>query len=109
MDTDYRDLSVSKISALLGIADDVPDERIPLSIWMEYIKNYKIKNLTDGNIAKLIRQEIFLEYIIPEALQRIQIDPLAGSLGDGELVEAFNYVALKLKHGKCRTANYAKM
>ncbi len=59
MDTNYSDLSLSKISSLMGIPDDEPDERIPLSIWIDNIKDYKIKELTDGDIAKLIRQRFF--------------------------------------------------
>lgn len=96
MDTNYSDLSLSKISSLMGIPDDEPDERIPLSIWIDNIKDYKIKELTDGDIAKLIRQEIFLDYIVPEAINRIEKNPLAGSLGDGEILESFSMVSVDI-------------
>lgn len=44
--------------------------------------------MNDGDVAKLIRQMIHLHSIIPEALKRLKENPVAGYLGDGEVLEA---------------------
>ncbi|WP_275591247.1 contact-dependent growth inhibition system immunity protein [Paenibacillus sp. 19GGS1-52] len=77
------------MSNLEGFAEEfVVDEDVPLSIWYDSILNVRLKDLNDGDVAKLIRQMIHLHSIIPEALERLKENPVAGYLGDGEVLEA---------------------
>ncbi|WP_411346087.1 contact-dependent growth inhibition system immunity protein [Paenibacillus sp. WLX1005] len=92
---DFNELTISEISRMKGLPDDEPDKRIPLSVWIHDIRNIPLKQLTDGDIAKLIRQTIFLSYIVPIAYNRINNNPLAGSLGDGEVIESFQLISVE--------------
>lgn len=61
-----------------------------LSIWYNEIRDKKVSELTDGDIAKLIRQKIFLKHIVPETIKRLSINPTIGSMYDGEVLNAIS-------------------
>ncbi|MEK4063785.1 MULTISPECIES: contact-dependent growth inhibition system immunity protein [unclassified Paenibacillus] len=93
MNENLSELTINEISKLEGFTEDFEvDEDVPLSVWYNSIQKKKIKNLNHGDIAKLIRQTMHLQYIIPEALNRLRINPLVGYLGDGEIMEAIAQV-----------------
>lgn len=82
MNENLSELTINEISKLEGFTEDFEvDEDVPLSVWYNSIQKKKIKNLNHGDIAKLIRQTMHLQYIIPEALNRLRINPLVGYLG----------------------------
>ncbi|UQZ32250.1 hypothetical protein C2I18_01025 [Paenibacillus sp. PK3_47] len=93
MNENINELTIGEISKLEGFTEEVEvDEDVPLSVWYNSIQKKKIKNLNHGDIAKLIRQTMHLKYVIPEALNRLRLNPLAGYLGDGEIMEAIAQV-----------------
>lgn len=44
--------------------------------------------MSDGDLAKMIRQQIYIKSVTPEVLKRLKVNPIAGYLGDGELLES---------------------
>lgn len=82
-------LSLKEIEKIEGIQRQTKvDPDSGLSIWYNEIRDIKISELTDGDIAKLIRQKIFLEHIVPEAIKRLNINATIGSMYDGEVLNA---------------------
>ncbi|KWX79965.1 hypothetical protein AMQ84_05075 [Paenibacillus riograndensis] len=93
MNGNISELTINEISKLEGFTEDFEvDEDVPLSVWYNSIQKVKLKDLNHGDVAKLIRQTMHLEYVIPEALKRLRVNPLAGYLGDGEILEAIALV-----------------
>ncbi|MFF2910055.1 contact-dependent growth inhibition system immunity protein [Paenibacillus sp. NPDC057934] len=87
MKHNLRNLTINEISKLEGFTEEFKvDEDVPLSVWYNNIQ--RLSDLSDGDIAKLIRQTMHLRYTIPEAMSRLRENPLAGYLGDGEILEA---------------------
>ncbi|NOU78465.1 hypothetical protein GC101_06175 [Paenibacillus sp. LMG 31459] len=93
MNGNLEELTIDDISKLEGLTEVFEvDEDVPLSVWYNSIRKVKLKDLNHGDVAKLIRQSMHLKYVIPEALNRLRINPLAGYLGDGEILEAIAQV-----------------
>ncbi|WPP42431.1 contact-dependent growth inhibition system immunity protein [Paenibacillus hunanensis] len=93
MDYAKNNLTVRKLRQLQGdIAEVVSDDIAPLSVWYARIQDIRLVDLDDGNIAKLIRQNLILEFAIPEAIQRLNQSPTAGGIYVGELMNSFNSI-----------------
>ena len=60
----------------------------PLEAWYERVRDKQLAEFSDEDLAKSCRQELFLDFVVPFAVERIETDPLAGELYDGELLEA---------------------
>ncbi|MGC5326552.1 contact-dependent growth inhibition system immunity protein [Brevibacillus sp. SYSU BS000544] len=88
-----RDLTLDEIAIKEGFTSPfIVDEKVPLSKWFGSVLDVKLKDLSDGDIARLIRQKFHLTYIIPEALYRLYQNPLAGDLYDAEILISMNEV-----------------
>ncbi|HWB06702.1 MAG TPA: contact-dependent growth inhibition system immunity protein [Verrucomicrobiales bacterium] len=59
-----------------------------LEEWYASVRTKPFSSLTDGDIARAVRQKLFLEYIVQETIRRLRVDPLAGEKYDGELISA---------------------
>lgn len=59
-----------------------------LDQWYRKVRTKSIDELTDGDIARFLRQRMHLRYIVPEAFLRIEKNIIAGELYDGELLFA---------------------
>lgn len=89
MDNTHNDLKISEIERNKGITCEPyisPD--YPLTEWYNVIKNKHISELSDSDVSKFIRQGLFLNYIVPEALNRLRKDPTIGELYCGEMLTA---------------------
>ena len=60
-----------------------------LEEWYASVRTKPLSSLTDGDIARAVRQKLFLQYSVQEAIRRLRLDPLAGDKYDGELIGAF--------------------
>ncbi|MCS1350879.1 contact-dependent growth inhibition system immunity protein [Mechercharimyces sp. CAU 1602] len=60
----------------------------PLPRWYHKVRNYALTELDDSDVSRCVRQEIFLEYTVPEALKRLELEPLCGSY-DGQMIFTF--------------------
>ena len=61
-----------------------------LDEWYESVRDIPLRELDDGDLSRACRQQLFLDSIIPVALDRLRLRPLAGNIYDGEL-----FVSLK--------------
>ncbi len=83
------DLIIKDIEILEGIIYETnPEPDSGLSVWYSEIRNKRLSELTDGDIAKAIRQNLYLIYVVPEANRRLQVNPTIGLLYDGEVINA---------------------
>jgi hypothetical protein len=83
-------LTFAKIEAQQGCPahEDVKDGW-PLEMWYQAVRKTPLGELSLEDICKACRQQVFLEQIIPLALEQLSANPLAGELYDGELLNAF--------------------
>ncbi len=58
----------------------------PLPAWYRSIRDVPLDELRIEDISKALRQNIHLEQVIPLALKRLQMEPLAGEMYQGELL-----------------------
>lgn len=92
---EFEYLTIKQLRELQGFTEEVlADTKVPLSVWYRSIQNKKLIELDDGDIAKLIRQNRNLIYVIPHALQRLERNPMLGEIYEGELLIAFKSVRL---------------
>ena len=59
-----------------------------LEEWYRKVEVVPLLELSDGDLARACRQNLFLESIIPIALERIRASPAAGDLYDGEIARS---------------------
>ncbi|MFD1886477.1 contact-dependent growth inhibition system immunity protein [Paenibacillus wenxiniae] len=93
MNFNKNDLTIRKLRELNGdMGEVISDEISPLSVWYAGIQNIQLLNLDDGDVAKLIRQNLILEFAIPESIRRLNQLPTAGKIYVGELMNSFNHI-----------------
>ncbi len=79
---------ISDIEELEGIKNSlVIHIDSSLSLWYNKVRNKKLKDLTEGDLARLIRQGMYIKYIIPESINRLSKNIVSGELYDGEVLE----------------------
>jgi hypothetical protein len=59
-----------------------------LEEWYNHVRDVPLENLGVGVLARACRQNIFPPAVVPICLLRLEEDPLAGDLYDGELLLA---------------------
>ncbi|WP_313109670.1 contact-dependent growth inhibition system immunity protein [Atlantibacter sp.] len=69
--------------------DYKPTHRSSLDEWFSSILNIPIDDLSIFDISRSIRQDVFLEYVLPRAEAFLNEDPLAGDY-DGQLLYDFS-------------------
>nr|WP_229521629.1 contact-dependent growth inhibition system immunity protein [Paenibacillus monticola] len=89
----YRELTINEICKIEGFHEEIVVEKsVPLSGWFAGIMDDKLKDLPDGSIARLVRQNFHLKYVIPEAILRLSKNPIAGEHYEGELINSINAI-----------------
>jgi hypothetical protein len=85
-----KDLTIEEIENLEGLIFDDSDKDLnySLPLWHKGIRQKRLSELTDGDLARLIRQDMYIKYIISECLQRLNVDPIIGDKYNGELLTA---------------------
>ncbi len=69
-------------------ARTAPVGKSPLEQWYESIRDVPIQSLSDADLARACRQQLHIQAIAPIVLSRLEENPLAGMLYDGELLRA---------------------
>lgn len=64
----------------------------PLEKWYEKVRRKPISKLKAVDLATALRQQTWIQHVVPAALRVLQGNPQAGALYDGELVVAFKSV-----------------
>lgn len=73
---------------LINNSNYEPNSRSSLDEWFSSILDVPIDELEVGDVARGIRQDIFLAEILPKAEIILQKDPLAGEEYDGQLISS---------------------
>jgi hypothetical protein len=79
-------ITILDIEKEAGIEGYEVDNESSLSIWYDSVRNKRINELTDGDIARMVRQNLYLKYAVKEAIKRLRKNPIIGELFDGELL-----------------------
>lgn len=74
------------------LVDYKPTHRSSLDEWFASILDIKIDELSIFDISRSIRQDVFLEYVLPRAEAFLNEDPLAGDY-DGQLLYDISMLA----------------
>ncbi|MDE8742048.1 contact-dependent growth inhibition system immunity protein [Pectobacterium polaris] len=69
-----------------------PHQQSSLDLWFERVIDIPIENLAVEDLCRAIRQELFIEQLIPRVLEVLNEDPLAGEYYDGELIAALSMI-----------------
>lgn len=87
-----KNLTITQIEELLALPYDSAVEESALSSWYDSIRGKRLTELTDGDVARLLRQKMYPEFIVPEATRRLMMNPFAGELFDGEMLEKVSQI-----------------
>ena len=72
-----------------------PDNDSPLQRWYNQVREKKISEFSIEDICKAVRQNIYIKYVMPEVVTRLEENVSAGELYDGELVSALANIPKK--------------
>ena len=64
------------------------DQESALSDWYAHVRRSPIAELPVEDVARACRQLVFLDYVVPRAVEILKEDVCAGGLYEGELVVA---------------------
>ena len=78
--TKIRDLEVDDWWACPGEAESA------LGDWYGSIRDKNIEDLEDGDVCRACRQGLFPDAFVPKALERLNQNPLAGEMYEGEML-----------------------
>ncbi|HCH39532.1 MAG TPA: hypothetical protein DE191_08550 [Enterobacter sp.] len=73
---------------LINNSNYEPNNRSSLDEWFSSVLDVPIDELEVGDVARAIRQDIFLAEVLPKAEIILQKDPLAGEDYDGQLISS---------------------
>jgi hypothetical protein len=83
-----NNLSIEEIEQREGIeVEPIVYIDSSISIWYHEVRKKRLSQLTDGDVARFIRQQVFLKYLVPEAIRRLWENPTIGELYDGEVLK----------------------
>lgn len=83
---------------LINNSNYEPNSRSSLDEWFSSILDIPIDELDVGDVARAIRQGVFLAEVLPKAEVILRKDPLAGEDYDGQLISSIaslNYDEIK--------------
>jgi hypothetical protein len=86
------DLTFRAIEQDLGIADEQIRAEGSLGRWYQSVRDKRIHDFSIEDLCKACRQELYVQFVVPVAVQRLRQDPLCGEKYDGELVAALRSV-----------------
>lgn len=69
-----------------------PEQQSPLELWFERIIDVPIEQLPVEDLCRAIRQELFIDQLMPRVLEVLTEEPLAGEYYDGELIAALSTI-----------------
>ncbi|HDS1239229.1 TPA: hypothetical protein QEG37_005297 [Pluralibacter gergoviae] len=73
----------------------VHEQQSPLEQWFEQVIDTTLNELSVEDLCRAIRQELYIDQLMPRVLDVMQNDPLAGEYYDGELIAALSTVKEK--------------
>lgn len=85
-------LTDKTLQELDGVDWGEPDVPWTLVIDCHRLRRVPLKDFTDGDLSRMLRQKFSLDYLVPIAVARLLDEPFAGDMGDGELMRAVTNV-----------------
>jgi hypothetical protein len=64
----------------------------PLDEWYCRVRDTPISEFADEDLGRACRQAIYVDHIVPIAVARLEEEPLAGDMYDGELLVAMRSI-----------------
>ena len=90
-DLTFRDLGIKE--GLKPDLDPAPaDGEFPLQEWFRAVYEKPLGEFSLHDVARACAQGLYVEYIVPLALDALGDDPLAGDLYDGDLMSSLSSV-----------------
>ncbi|GMK38807.1 hypothetical protein PCCS19_18610 [Paenibacillus sp. CCS19] len=89
---DVTSYKIKEIEVELGIIYDSSSSESPLSLWYENIRDKFVYELKLGDVLRLLRQQLYVSYIVPKAVEYLQANLFAGEQYDGELVAVLSRI-----------------
>jgi hypothetical protein len=65
----------------------------PLESWYRRVRDTPLDKLNSGDLSRACRQQLYPTAVVPIAIAKIEKEPLAGELYDGELLVALKSVS----------------
>ncbi|MCA8982948.1 MAG: contact-dependent growth inhibition system immunity protein [Planctomycetaceae bacterium] len=82
----FRQLEFASSSSKPAAGDSALDE------WYRRVRDIPINELDDGDLCRACRQQVYLDHVVPIAVERLTVQPLAGEMYDGELLVAMKSI-----------------
>jgi len=73
---------------LINEVDYKKNQRSSLDEWFDGVLDISLDKLDVGDVARAIRQELFLKEVLPRAEAILRQDPLAGEDYEGQLISS---------------------
>jgi len=86
------DLTFRAIEEQEGIVVEERHLQESLGHWYSSVRDKPIGDFDVEDLCKCCRQELYSDYIVPVAIERLRDDPLAGEKYDGELLVALKRI-----------------
>lgn len=73
----------------------IPDRQSPLELWFERIIDVPIEELSVEELCRAVRQELFINQLMPKVLEVLPEEPLADEYNDGEVIAPLSTIKEK--------------
>jgi hypothetical protein len=83
-------LTFRRIENLKDIAGKDEISRSSLSEWYQSVRDKPLGQFSDKDFGIACRQQLYTEFVVPALLSRLESEPLAGDMYDGELLMALS-------------------
>ncbi|WP_089964768.1 contact-dependent growth inhibition system immunity protein [Lihuaxuella thermophila] len=88
MEHKFSLLKISDIGKMEGIQEiENINSDYSITSWLIQIRHKKISELSNFDLSRFLRQELFLKYICYEVISRLKTNPFQGHMREGELLE----------------------
>lgn len=82
-----------EIEAAEGVVSGEIKKDSSLEEWYARVRDVPLTALRVEDLCKSVRQCLYLEHVIPVALDVLEREPMAGEMYDGELASAFRVIS----------------
>lgn len=81
-------LTFRQIESCKGIAAADEGDDSSLGKWYQTVRDTPLGQFSDKDLGIACRQQVYMEFVVPVLLSRLESEPLAGDMYDGELLIA---------------------
>lgn len=82
-----RKLKIIQLEEKVGLQFDcLEGQDLSLPVWYNNVRKKRLLDLSDDDLIRFVRQNLFVDYIVFEGVYRLWNNPVMGSLYDGEFI-----------------------